>query len=167
MAKKRGPYVIHMLFACVILMGYPVTGYSQQTSTTIPDPEAQKPAKPSKLPERPPRYPTALAGLELLADLSVSPAAHTGPCPALLTFRGKISVNRPATVHYRFVRSDNTRTKPEVLTFEEAGTKEVTDTWRFENTARAPTFSGWEAIQVSFPMKAQSNVAYFTGSCTP
>lgn len=161
MDQKRKPFVITMLFTCLILIGFTVDGYSQEKSETIQKPETQKPVK-----KLSPRYPTALAGLEVLADLSVSPPSYTGKCPTVFTFKGKITVNRPATVQYRFVRSDNTRHALGVLTFEEAGTKEVTDTWVFDDPAQLPTFQGWEAIQVNLPMKIQSNLAYFKGTCT-
>lgn len=166
MVQKRRSVIITMLLPCLIFMGYAVKGYSQQESNSRQSPAAQKPAKTQNLPERPRRYPTALAGLEVIADLSVSPSTHTGSCPALFRFTGKITVNKAATVQYRFVRSDNTRMPPAVLTFEEAGTQEVTDTWQFEDATSGSTFTGWEAIQINFPMKVQSNVAIFRGTCT-
>ena len=42
----------------------------------------------------------------------------------------------------------------------------MTDTWEFDDPTQLPKFKGWEMIQVNLPMKAQSNVAYFEGTCT-
>lgn len=161
MAQKRRLMIIRMLFTCLILACLTVPGYSQEKS----EPK-QTPAKPGKGFKLTPRYPAALAGLEVLADLSVSPSSYTGQCPAVFTFKGKITVNRAATVQYRFIRSDNTRHSLGVLTFEGPGSQEVTDTWVFDDPAQLPAFKGWEAIQLNLPMKGQSNIAFFTGTCT-
>ncbi|MEW6668937.1 MAG: hypothetical protein AB1512_27320 [Thermodesulfobacteriota bacterium] len=160
--------VITVLLSCLVLMGLTLDGYSQQEPGAPQSPAAQKEQKatPKKLIERPARYPRATAGLEVIADLSVSPSNFKGPCPAVFTFKGKISVNRPATVQYRFVRSDNVRHALGVLTFDKPGTQEVTDTWEFDDPTQLPTFKGWEAIQINLPMKIKSNVAYFEGTCT-
>ena len=166
MLPKRTSVVITKLLMCLIFMCFTVNGYSQEESTPIQNPETQQPAKPQMLKKRPPRYPTALAGLEVLADLSVSPTTYTGPCPAVFTFKGKITVNRETIVQYRFIRSDNTRPALGVLTFEEAGTQEVTNTWEFDDPTQLPTIRGWEAIQLNFPMKIRSNLAYIRGTCT-
>lgn len=166
MAQKPKSFVIAMLSTCLILFGLAAQGYSQEKSQTIKNPETQQPARKPGLTKRPPRYPAALAGLEVVADLSVSPPNYTGQCPAVFTFKGKITVNRAATVQYRFVRSDNTRHSLGVLTFEKAGSQEVTDTWVFDDPTQLPTFRGWEAIQVNLPMKVKSNLAHFKGTCT-
>jgi hypothetical protein len=163
--KRRSVFTI-MIVPCLILTLVMAEAYGQQRSSAPEGPEAQKPAK-SQKPEVPVvRNRSALAGFEVLADLSVSPRTYSGPCPTPFTFQGKITVNRAAVVHYRFVRSDNTRTSPAILTFEKAGTQEVTDSWQFDGPAQPATFSGWEAIQIILPLRFQSNVAFFNGTCT-
>ncbi|RJR33301.1 MAG: hypothetical protein C4576_28295 [Desulfobacteraceae bacterium] len=152
---------VTLLFTCLLLAGLTIPCYGQEKQERV-----QPPTKPGKLNKRPDRYPAAIAGLEVLADLSVSPTTHNGQCPAVFTFKGKITVNRAATVQYRFVRSDNVRHALGVLTFDGPGTQEVTDTWVFDDPAQLPAFRGWEAIQINLPMKLQSNVAYFNGTCT-
>jgi hypothetical protein len=156
--KPRSSFML-MLFSCLILVGLTAPAYPQEKSEPAQAP-AKKPAKP------PARYPTAIAGLEVLADLSVSPTNYKGPCPATFTFKGKITVNRATTVQYRFIRSDNTRHALGVLTFDGPGTQEVTDTWVFDDPAQLPAFKGWEAIQLNLPMKIQSNIAFFSGTCS-
>ncbi len=165
MHKRRSVFTIMML-PYLILTLVMAEAYGQQRSTAPGEPEAQKPAKSQKQEVPVIRNRSALAGFEVLADLSVSPRTHSGPCPTTFTFEGKITVNRAAIVHYRYVRSDNTRTSPAILTFEKAGTQAVTDTWQFDDPTQDPTFSGWEAIQIILPLKFQSNVAFFKGTCT-
>jgi hypothetical protein len=134
--------------------------YSQQKLDTPQKPAEQQPPKG----QRPWLYQQRY--VKVIADLSVSPLTHAGPCPALFTFKGKIHVNKPTTVQYRFVRSDNSRSLPVYLAFEKPGMKEVTDTWQLGDAKGLPTFSGWEALQIIWPMKADSNRVYFKGSCT-
>lgn len=149
-----------VLLPFLILMVFSAEGYGQQGSSAPKAPGAEKPAAPA------PRNRSALAGLEVIPDLSVAPPTYTGPCPTTFTFKGKITVNRAATINYRFVRSDNTRTVPTGLTFEKAGTQEVTDTWQFDDATQFPKIIGWEAIQILWPVRIQSNTAFFNGTCT-
>ncbi len=151
----------------VLLFAGPIPhGYSQQAPEKGKILQGRESASQQRLKERPSRYPGAIVGLEVIADLTVTPATYTGECPVTLTFNGKIAVNRPGPVHYRFIRSDNTRSEMFILNFEEPGTKEVSTTWKFDNPSASPDFTGWQAIQVSYPMKVQSNTALFRGTCT-
>jgi hypothetical protein len=161
MARKTRSSIRIMLLTGLILAGFMAPAWPEEQ----PEP-AQTPPKAGEEVKKHPRfYRNALAGLEIVADLSVTPT-YNGPCPAVFTFKGKISVNRPVTLQYRFVRSDNIRHAMEILTFDEAGSKEVTKTWEFDDPAQLPSFSGWEAIQVLLPVKMQSNPAFFRGTCT-
>jgi hypothetical protein len=139
--------------------------YPQEDSEVLKNPSQQEPKK-ARPSSRPRQYPAALAGFEVVADLTASPATYMGSCPALITFKGKITVNRPATLHYRFIRSDDTRKNPGVLTFDKPGTQEVMDTWELGKAGGSAELNGWSAIQISFPMKVQSNTAYFRGRCS-
>ncbi len=164
--RKQKPFVITMLSTCMILMGLTVQGYPQEGPNTAKEPHIEKmPEDLQKLPTRPPRYPGALAGLEVIVDLNVDTSSYTGPCPAVFKFNGRITVNRPGIVQYRFFRSDNTRYSLGILKFEKAGAQEITDTWVFDDPAQLPDFKGWEAVEVTYPMKARSNLIYFQGTC--
>ncbi len=99
------------------------------------------------------------------AQLGVKPAAYSGNCPALISFRGHITVNQPTTVQYKFIRSDNASAPVQTLTFAKAGTQEVTTTWQLGGPS-LPTFSGWQAIEVISPVSVQSNKADFKIRCT-
>lgn len=166
MAHHRKSFFIMTLLTGMIFMVVAAPAYSQEKPQTVQNPATQPPAKPHMLKKRPDRYPTALAGLEVIADLSVDPIRYTGPCPAVFKFNGKITVNRKSVVQYRFIRSDNVRHSLGVLEFEKGGMQEITDTWTFDDPAQLPDFKGWEAIQTNFPMKVRSNLVYFEGTCT-
>jgi hypothetical protein len=98
------------------------------------------------------------------ATLSASPTSYSGECPALITFRGKISVNRPTTVQYKFIRSDNAQAPTHTLKFAKAGTQEVSTTWQLGG-ASLTTYSGWQAIEIISPVSVQSNKASFSIRC--
>jgi hypothetical protein len=102
--------------------------------------------------------------LRVEAQLGVKPPSYTGNCPALISFRGHITVNQPTTVQYKFIRSDNAQAPVQTLNFPKAGTQEVTTTWQLGG-AGLPTYSGWEAIQVISPVSVQSNKADFSIRC--
>jgi hypothetical protein len=99
------------------------------------------------------------------AELGVKPPSYTGTCPALISFRGFISVSQPTTVQYRFIRSDNAQAPVQTLNFSKAGTQEVETTWQLGGPS-LPTYSGWEAIEVISPVSIQSNKAEFRIRCT-
>jgi hypothetical protein len=96
--------------------------------------------------------------------LGVKPASYSGNCPALISFRGFISVSQPTTVQYKFVRSDNAQAPVQTLNFPKAGQQEVTNTWQLGGPS-LPTYSGWEAIEVISPVSAESNKAEFNIRC--
>lgn len=172
MIQKQKIIYIVLSLTCLILAGSSLKCFSQEKPLSTEEMRSteeiktQIPEKKQKLITRPERYPTALAGLEVLADLTVTPLSHTGSCPAAFTFKGKITVNRPTVLQYRFIRSDNTRHSLGVLEFKEAGSQEVTDVWEFDDITQLPAIKGWEAIQVNFPMKVRSNITYIYGTCT-
>jgi hypothetical protein len=163
MAQRIGSVVRIFILTCMILMGLTLDGYPEQESKQPESPGMAQPPtqQPSPVPLRKQRV-----GLQLIADMTVSPLSHTGPCPARFTFKGQIYANKAITIHYRFVRSDNTRTQARILSFEEPGRQEVTDTWEIGDVATGSAFSGWEVLQVLTPVKVQSNEVYFKGSCS-
>ena len=102
--------------------------------------------------------------VRVTVTLGVSPASYSGNCPALITFRGHITVSQPTTVQYKFIRSDNAQAPVQTLNFPQKGTQEVTTTWQLGGPG-LPTYSGWEAIQVISPVSVQSNKAAFRIRC--
>src|SRR4030042_3055943 len=108
--------------------------------------------------------PGVSAQLRVKAQLGVNQAAYTGNCPALISFRGHITVNQPTTLQYKFIRSDNAQAPVQTLNFPKAGTQEVTTTWQLGG-AGLPAYSGWEAIQVISPVSVESNKAEFRIRC--
>jgi hypothetical protein len=103
---------------------------------------------------------------ELAAHLEADPVNFRGGCPATITFNGTISLDRPGTVRYRFIRSDRARGPFFTLKFEQAGQQNVSTTWRLGG-ARLKHYEGWEAIQIVYPRVMLSNRAHFMMNCQP
>lgn len=163
--KKRSVIVV-MVLACLVLVGLAVDGYPQQKTDTLQSPDKQQPPTAQRpFPKRPKNLG---AGLEVLADLSVTPFTYDGPCPATFTLKGYISTNKATTVQYKLVRSDGVVTKPVTLTFDKPGRQEVTATWQMGDLTALPTFSGWAFLEVVYPLtrKMQSNTVFPKGTCT-
>lgn len=88
-------------------------------------------------------------------------------CPVTVDFIGSISVNGPATVRYRVVRSDGAQSAPQTLAFPQGGTQTVRSTWTLGDVNSLPTYSGWAAIRILSPNVAESvhDTAAFTMVC--
>jgi hypothetical protein len=98
------------------------------------------------------------------ASTSVYPTSYSGPqCPKVFTFTGRIHVSAgPATVSYRWLRSDGVPSAPDKLVFTGNGPQDqfVHDTWTISANG-----TNWEAIEILSPNAAQSNHATFTLDC--
>jgi hypothetical protein len=158
MTHYRTGLMIFVL-ACLVFSGFSANVFSQQQSDTLQAPGAKQP---KTWPRR------QAVGLKVIADLTVSPRAYTGPCPAVFTFKGRIYANRATSVQYKFIRSDGVHSEAKTLVFEKEGRREVTYTWELGEEAKLPTVSGAAVMQVVYPlnMKTQSNEAVFNGTCT-
>lgn len=163
---RERPLVAVIVLACLFVIGFTADGYSQQKSDGPQDSEAQHP---STVQESRGTWPRREAlSIEVIADLSVNPLTYSGPCPALFTFKGRITVNQKTAVRYRFSRSDGVRTEVKTLTFAKPGRLEVTYIWQLGDAVSLPTFSGVVIMEIVYPInkKIQSNEAGFRGSCT-
>jgi hypothetical protein len=100
------------------------------------------------------------------AKLEAFPREYRGPCPALITFKGTIETDGPATVKYIFKRSDGgIDTLDRHFTLGAAGTQNVSTTWQLGGPS-LPTFSGWEQISIELPNAGfTSNQANFSIVC--
>jgi hypothetical protein len=142
---------------CLILTGFTEHGLAQQGPTE---------KQPSITQEQPQSPRQIRSGLEVIADLKADITNYAGICPAQLTFTGNIYSNKATTIHYRFVRSDGTRSLMKMLNFEQPGNKQVKDTWQFDSADKLAKFSGSEYVQITFPVKATSNNVLFEIICT-
>ena len=154
MGQKKFIRHVVMFLTFLLVTGIAATGFSAQQTTTQQAPAVQQQQ----------RAPLKATPVHITARLGVSPASFSGNCPALITFKGHISVNQPTTVQYKFIRSDNAIAPVQTLNFPKAGTQEVTTTWRLGGPG-LPTYSGWEAIEVISPVSVQSNKADFRIRC--
>ncbi len=99
-------------------------------------------------------------------SLSVTPTSARS-CPTTFSFSGEITVDAPATVIYRWERSDEAprragigRSRTVTLTFDEPGTKTVTGEWQLNE---AGTY--WKQLHVLGPEAMSSEQASFTLRC--
>jgi hypothetical protein len=162
MTQSRN-FLAILVLACLIFFGVSADGYSQQQSG-----DSQTPGKEQKT-NKIMTWPRRQGGsIQVVADLSVSPLVHTGSCPAVFTFKGRIYANKATAVTYKFIRSDGVHSEAKTLVFEKEGRQEVTYKWEMGDVVKLPTFRGGAVMQVIYPinMKMQSNEAIFRGTCT-
>jgi len=91
---------------------------------------------------------------------SVDPPSFTGGCPKTFNFSAVIEVNGPGTVTYKWESSDGATAPTESITFAEAGSQTVTDSWTIWMS-----YSGWRRIHILTPNDTFSNKANFTLDC--
>jgi hypothetical protein len=93
---------------------------------------------------------------------SVSPTSWSGKCPKRFEFTGKITVDKPGVVKYKWIRSDNASAPVQTLRFRRAGSQIVKTSWQLSAPGQK-----WEAIEILAPNPMKSNRAVFTLKCGP
>jgi hypothetical protein len=91
------------------------------------------------------------------------PRHYEGPCPASIEFAGTIFVNHPATVSYRWERSDHATGPVETIVIRSAGQGVYTH-WQL-NRPPGQVFHGSQTLHVLSPGDFISNPAEFTVVC--
>ena len=99
------------------------------------------------------------------AGLEASPSSYAGPCPGLITFRGKIQASGAGRVKYTYTYSDGGSGPEGFVDFEGPGVKNVETTWRLGDAATLPHFEGWAVLKVISPNAYESNKAGFVLDC--
>lgn len=91
------------------------------------------------------------------------PAHYDGKCPASIEFDGTIVLHSPATVSYRWERSDRATSHVETARMS-GGSRLVTTTWKF---SRPPgrAFHAAETLHVLSPVNVRSSPAEVTLVC--
>lgn len=111
---------------------------------------------------------SAFAQPQIKASLKADPVSFSGNCPAVIKFKGEISVKNisrpPLKVQYKFIRSDGAFAPIETLMFDKDGSKRVETTWTLGGKD-LPSYSGWEAIKIVYPQDVESNKAEFKIEC--
>jgi hypothetical protein len=99
-----------------------------------------------------------------------SPRSSSGPCPAEITFRGKVALNKRGTFTFRWERSDgavDTTVHPPVA-YDGSHAALVTTTWTLGAALPAfHPFHGWMVLHVLTPSDRRSERASFTLDCGP
>jgi hypothetical protein len=103
--------------------------------------------------------PTAAYFSVVSVPTTVDPASWSGACSKEITFTAKIKANGPGVVKYHWERSDGSQ-PVQTLTYTEAGTKTVTNTW-----SPGVSTTGWAAIYIDQPNHQLFSKASFTFSC--
>jgi SH3 domain-containing protein len=107
----------------------------------------------------PPPPPPSGSGPVTSVSVSVSPGSSS-TCPSdVFTFTASITTNGPATVQYRWGRSDGASAPVQTISFASAGTQNVTDTWTIGAGG-----SFYEYVDILSPNVLTSNQAYFNRS---
>ncbi|MFF4100091.1 hypothetical protein [Streptomyces sp. NPDC001903] len=87
--------------------------------------------------------------------------------PTKITFNGTITSTGPGQVIYRWTRSDGAIGQPEIVNFDAAGAKSVTDTWSRGPHTAGTVVDGWEKIEILKPnVLMKSNEAAFKLTCS-
>jgi len=95
---------------------------------------------------------------------TASPQGHVGKCPVTVTFAAKVrlKVRGKATVAYRWLRGDGSRSAVRTRTVKGRGVKTVTVA---EKATFTKSVKGWQALQLLSPRKVTTKKAYFEVSC--
>ncbi|HQC38406.1 MAG: hypothetical protein PHX90_03475 [Thermotogota bacterium] len=91
---------------------------------------------------------------------SVSPPTYSGQCPKRFEFAGKITVDSPGIVEYKWIRSDGASAPIQKIRFEKAGTLTVNTYWELSTEGEH-----WQALQILSPNPITSARASFTLKC--
>ena len=143
---------------CVSATPTPIPTNAPPQVTQVP------PVQPTSVQQ--PTQPVQQGGQVTGLKLGVQPSSYQGKCPTTFTFVGAIVTNGPATIAYRWERSDGATGTTQNLTFGAAGAQTVQTTWTLGGPGT--TFNGWVVIHVLAPNDAISDktTASFTLNCS-
>jgi hypothetical protein len=99
------------------------------------------------------------------AGLQAVPTSYSGPCPGLITFKGKIQASAAGRVKYTYSYSDGGSGPEGYVDFDAPGVKLVETTWRLGDASTLPRYEGWAILKVTSPNAYESNQAKFVLEC--
>lgn len=95
------------------------------------------------------------------ATLRATPATYSGPCPAEIQFKAKISVTGgKGTVVFNIASSDGSPAPSVRFVFDKPGMKDTLYSWRCHES-----FMGWQQLVILEPNKIKSNQAEVAIMC--
>ncbi|MER6777393.1 MULTISPECIES: hypothetical protein [unclassified Streptomyces] len=116
-----------------------------------------------------PQEPNTSAAQIASVTAAATPISGSVKCdpPTTITFNGTITSTGPGQVIYRWARSDGAIGQPEIVNFDAAGAKSVTDTWSRGPHPAGTVVDGWEKIEILKPnVLMKSNEAAFKLTCS-
>lgn len=99
------------------------------------------------------------------AGLEAIPVSYSGPCPGLITFKGKIQASSAGRVKYTYSYNDGASGPAGFVDFEGPGVKYVETSWRLGDATILPHYEGWARLKILSPNAYESNKAQFTLDC--
>ncbi len=157
--------IIFVVVTCAFLFVTPFLFISVSSAQAPADAQTSMSAQ-ILVANEPPISPRQLRlGLEIVADLSIDPPTYAGSCPAEFLLKGRITINKPITIYYRFIGTNMPPSLAKPLAFEKPETKEVSET-RSLGSTNTPTLRATAVLQVVWPGKADSNVVDVMLNCT-
>ncbi|WP_457607892.1 hypothetical protein [Nitratifractor sp.] len=103
---------------------------------------------------------TAQSGQVTHASIHLTPSDYEGVCPVTLNIKGRIKVNGPALVRYRFLRSNGAQTPVKSMQVNQAGSYNVWNSWTIGSD-----YDGWQRLEVLSPNHKLSPRANFRVRC--
>jgi hypothetical protein len=100
----------------------------------------------------------------ITSTLTASPTVSQGKCPAVITFKGTITVKgnfdpqAPVQIGYQFLRSDNATGPITYYNVTAPGTQTVSTTWTLGGPS-LPTPTGWEQLK-AWPTRHEGGFGY-------
>jgi hypothetical protein len=91
-----------------------------------------------------------------VVDVSLlsSPQEFKGPCPAAVSFPGKITVaGSPGQIRYQFVNERGQASDEDSLQFDSVGTRYVQTTRMIGTKGRTEIYTGWEELRILSPQQ--------------
>jgi hypothetical protein len=98
------------------------------------------------------------------AGLEADPVNYSGPCPGVITFKGKIQASGAGRVKYTYFYSDGATGPEGFVDFEGPGVKHIETSWRLGG-ASLTHYEGWAAIRILSPNSYESNKAKLVLDC--
>jgi hypothetical protein len=97
------------------------------------------------------------------AAASADPTSYSGVCPVTITFSADIQTSAGGTVNYHWQRSDGSKSPVETITFSDAGSQTVSESWTVGTPGQV--YNGWDQVYIDEPNHQLFEPATFSIAC--